>query len=154
MPRADWAKVHALQSAGELHRCGEFGIQTWIPHVEQIDEDQIATKWDAYRNKPKVPVWELGTYTEQRDPIGPGAVQYALNAGATSLDLYGMDGGIREEDGSLSEAMQTNANYHWAILQGCVNTCPDVEFVVWGNPLYRLQGDNVHHEQLGHSRVG
>ena len=70
------------------------------------------------------------------------------------LHMYGMDGGLREADGSVTEAFQICANYHWAVLQGCVNTCSRVEFVVWGDPLYLLTGDNVRHEQLDNHRVG
>ena len=143
MPRNDWAQVQFLQRDNELHRCKELGLPDWIQHVEQIQESQIS-KWNPYAPVPKVPDWKLGTYSEQVDPIGPSAVQFALNNGATSLHIFGMEGGDRQADGDLSPEMQQSANMHWAALQGCVNTCPDIEVVIYGETLYpAVEGPNV-----------
>ena len=143
MPMKDWMKIQRLEQLGMLHTAREYGLPDWVQYVEQIKEEEIAG-WSPFGHEPKVPKWEVGTYTKQIDPIGPSAIQYALNHGAGSIHIFGMEGGIRESDGSLTQAMEQSANYHWAAMQGCINACPTVEFVVYGDTLYQpLEGDNV-----------
>ncbi len=87
--------------------------------------------------------WERGTYSSFRDPIGPQAVQLAVNKGASHVALWGMEGGFVEADGSIKDAQVASAEYQREILQAVVTACPDVTFEMHGKLLYSLEGVNV-----------
>jgi len=112
----------------------------WAAGVEilDVDPDQHPT--------PEAPVatWKRGTYSPFRDPVGPQAVQFCVNNGADLVHLRGLEGGDRGHDGLPADEIQADAvRYHAYILQAVVNECPDVTFIQYGKPLYRLVGPNV-----------
>jgi len=121
-------------------------IPWWLSHVEQLE--WTTNGWDPHAPVPTQPPWKLGEYSQAIDPIGPSAVQYALNAGATSVHMYGLEGGWADKmsyDQKDKRAIHCS-HYHKAILQACIDACPDVDFIHYGDPLFVLEGDNITHE--------
>jgi len=114
----------------------------WLPQVEVLRTTRDIG-WAVDRDDPQVVKWELGQYSPAKDPCGPSAVQYALNSGAGTIHLRGMEGGERGPDGAVAKSHAWAARYHRAILQACVDACPNVEFIHYGDPLFRLEGENV-----------
>ena len=92
----------------------------------------------------RIPSWTPGSYTRAFDPVGPQAVQYACNHGALRIDLWGVEGGERGQDGlPASVAHALSVQYHRVVIQACVDACPDILFVQHGEPLFRLKGKNA-----------
>ena len=81
-----------------------------------------------------VPPWRRGLYSPNWDPVGPVAVQYACNHGATSVEVFGFEG---DPGASMMLAVQQRE------LQMVIEECPDVEFAFHGEMQYSIGAPNV-----------
>ena len=102
-----------------------------------------------------------GEYTDAGF-TGLFCLQYAINHGATHVAMVGMEG-YRSEHGN-----PCNENFHdpkhrgrvcgrgtmgrrhteriiGPFTQSCIDTCPDIRFIFYGNPTYKLSGFNLIH---------
>ncbi len=84
-------------------------------------------------------------------------IQYALNHGAKSVHIVGQEGygkgdqyfhkepwaGTPEEKITHDKRQPLSASLLQPYIQGCIDVCPAVQFVVYGNLEYKLSGDNV-----------
>jgi len=136
---------HPQQIERAWRRAEALGSPRWVRHVEQLKRT-IYPDWDPFDEPPGKLVWIPGTYTGSRDPAGPTCVQYACNHRADRIDLYGMEGGQREDDGTTAQHWQVCADYHQVVIQACVDACPDTTFTQYGDPMFRLTGQNVKHK--------
>ena len=109
-------------------------------HVERI---WVGKEGPGIR-RPRAMVWDRKTYPRVHDPVGPHAALYAILQGASSVHLWGVDGGDRDADGLPAvPGHAMSAEYHRCILQAAATACPDVRITQHGNPLFRLTGPNV-----------
>lgn len=78
-------------------------------------------------------------------------LQYALNHGAKWVHLVGMEGYGEEpqhfQESHKHEEAMTNkwgtTNVIQPVTQSCIDACPDVQFVFYGQLNYEVSGDNV-----------
>lgn len=124
----------------------------WIGKVGMLESRD---EWLKDKNDRTI-TWERGTYSPYRDPIGPQAVQFCVNNGATLIECWGLEGGpwkFVEYDSRTQkvltaknrgrESLMDAAKYHRKIIQAVIDECPDVEFIFYGDLMYALEGDNV-----------
>ncbi len=84
-------------------------------------------------------------------------IQYALNHGAKTVHIVGQEGygkgdqyfhaepGAGTQDDKLSHDKRERLTLSLLqpYIQGCIDVCPAVQFVVYGNLEYKLSGENV-----------
>ncbi len=70
---------------------------------------------------------------------GPLAVYWAINHGATEIDIVGFEGLIELQDGIPGGAYVEQAR----ILRNTAAGCPDVTFRYYGELTWDIDGDNV-----------
>ena len=90
--------------------------------------------------------WHRGQY--MAGPSGVLGLQYAVNNGATEVHLVGMEGYTSNADyftgmSSTPNDIQTIREFP-ALMQGIVDACPDIDFHIYGNPIYTLKGVAQH----------
>lgn len=83
---------------------------------------------------------------------GTLCVQFALNHGASRVVLIGHDGYRSSTNGLVVDnfdgrtgkpgSWEHNERFIRPLLQSCIQTCPGVEFIQYGKPLYALEGPN------------
>lgn len=91
-------------------------------------------------------IWVLGLYVPM---CGGGmALQWAINHGATEVHMVGMEGYTGGADyfagqAGTDDGPAYNKQVYVPFLQRVISQRPQVQFTVYGNPSYELQGDNV-----------
>lgn len=123
----------------------------WRSAVEFIDcRDEFIKERGA-----KEITWKRGTYSPFTDPIGPQALQYAVNHGAEEVHCWGLEGGpfecveLKPASGQVSpvsSAPVTNVGlttYHRRIVHAVVRACPEVRFTFHGQLMYPMDFPNV-----------
>ncbi len=113
----------------------DFPHDGWMEYV-----DTGATHLGAYK------AWEPGLYCQA--VAGILALQYAVNHGATEVHMVGMEGYTGGVDYFTGKrGAERGAKYFreaWAPhTQRIVDKCPEIQFFVYGNPTYPLEGNNV-----------
>jgi len=140
--------------------CLERGVQLVSCRTAVIKMGGPPAWWAAEVEMLPDPVmiddWQSGQYTNPCDPVGGIAVQYALAHGATTVEIWGFEGmPVVEQPTDIGMNMTKKLQYEAFLgremmigiqrdlMQAAITRCPEVRFVMHGEPLYLLTGDNL-----------
>lgn len=112
-------------------------VRSW-DHVDYVGEILDCRKeWDWTKFPLK---WAKGTYLPWNDPIGPHAIMYAVNHGATEIEVWGFEG--------ARSWMTKHAEANTKRLQLVIDSA-DIPIVFHGKLKYDLKQEHLDDAHLG-----
>lgn len=111
-----------------------------FPYDDCIEDFSYGSIWRSHE------YWTPGRYSQSSS--GCLALQWAVNHGATEVHMVGMEGYTGGVDyftgtkGSELGARWTHESYG-PLVQRIIETSPDIQFTMYGEPLYQLKAENL-----------